>query len=212
MGLFGVAPEVMKPTALSLNILVAGIATFKFLRVGLFSQSTFWPFALGSIPAAFIGGQILLPGHIYKPVVGVVLLYAAISLLRTSSARGSSAIRTVHRGLALTLGVVIGLLSGMTGVGGGIFLSPLLILKGWAEIRQTAGISAAFIFVNSISGLLGHLSSASSLPRAIPLWALAAVAGGIVGAEYGSKRLNTVTLRRFLAVVLIIAALKTIFI
>ncbi len=210
MAIFGVAPAVMKPTALVLNILVATIAFTKFYRVGSFSWSIFWPFAIASIPFSFIGGGITLPGNIYKPIVGAVLLFAAYRLFRTTSST-TTEIKSIPIWAAILSGLGIGLLSGLTGTGGGIFLSPLLLFMGWAETRQTSGVSAAFILVNSIAGLLGHLSSVAFLPATIPIWSIAAVIGGYIGAEFGSKRLGNVTLKRLLAVVLIIAGLKIIF-
>jgi uncharacterized protein len=210
MALFGVAPDVMKPTALVLNILVAAIATIKFYRAGCFSWAMFWPFALGSVPFAFIGGVISLPGYLYRPVVGVVLFYAAYRLLQPNPAESSKQVQSVPIGWALALGVSIGLLSGLTGVGGGIFLSPVLLFMGWAEARQTAGISAPFILLNSIAGLLGHLFNISTLPSAIPIWAVAAIVGGYIGADYGSRRFGNITIKRLLAAVLVIAGLKMI--
>jgi uncharacterized membrane protein YfcA len=212
MALLGIAPDVMKPTALVLNILVATIATIKFYRAGCFSWSIFFPFAIASIPFSFIGGSITLPGYLYKPLVGLVLLYAAYRLFRINSTQATSEIKSVPLWLALVSGAGIGLLSGLTGTGGGIFLSPLLLLMGWAEARQTAGVSAAFILVNSLAGLSGNLASTAYLPSAIPIWAVAAIIGGYVGAEYGSKQIGNITLRRLLAVVLVIAGLKMIFI
>jgi hypothetical protein len=211
MAFFGLAPDVMKPTALVLNILVATITSLKFYRAGCFSWSVFWPFAVASIPFSFIGGAISLPGYLYKPVVGVILFYVAYRFFRADSTRATTEIIPIPLWPALASGVAIGLLSGLTGIGGGIFLSPLLLLMGWAETRQTLGVSAAFILVNSIAGLLGHLSSVASLPAPIPIWAIAAIIGAYVGAEYGSKRLGNITLKRLLAVVLAIAGLKIIF-
>jgi uncharacterized protein len=208
MALFGVAPDVMKPTALVLNILVAAIATIKFYRAGCFSWVIFWPFALGSVPFAFIGGAISLPGYLYKPVVGGVLLYAAYRLLSPNPVKKSEELKSVPIAWALVLGISIGLLSGLTGVGGGIFLSPVLLFMGWAEPRQTAGISAPFILLNSIAGLSGHLFSISTLPSAIPIWAVAAIVGGYIGADYGSRRFGNITIKRLLAAVLVIAGFK----
>ena len=208
MALYGFAPEVMRPTALVLNIVVAAIATFKFYRAGCFSWRVFWPFALASVPFAFIGGGLTLPAGVYKPVVGLVLLFAALRLARAAAKPTRAALRSAPLGAALLSGLVIGLLSGLTGVGGGIFLSPLLLFMNWADTRHTAGISAAFILVNSVAGLLGNFSSVAALPSAWPLWAVAAVAGGWVGADYGSQRVGQAGLRRLLAVVLVIAGLK----
>ena len=210
MALFGIAPEVMKPTALALNILVATIGTFKFYRAGHFSWHVFWPFALGSIPFAFIGGGIALPGYLYKPIVAAVLLYTAYRLFRGQLAQ-EQRIKKAPFWVALAAGMGIGLLAGLTGTGGGVFLSPLLLFMGWAEMRQTAGVSVAFILVNSIAGILGHLSTVAGLPPVIPLWAVAAVVGGYIGAEFGSRRLGNLTLKRLLAVVLVIAGLKMMF-
>ncbi len=213
MALFGLAPATMKPTALCLNVLVASIATFRFWRAGCFSWALFWPFAVASIPLAFIGGAITLPTTIYKQIVGLTLLYAAFRLfLFTQAKADQAATRTVPFALAILLGALIGLLSGLTGVGGGIFLSPLLLLMGWADTRRTAGVSAAFILVNSIAGLLGNFTNLQSLPPAIPYFAVAAVAGGLIGSEFGSRRLGNVTIRRLLAVVLVVAGVKMIFV
>lgn len=210
MGLFGLASSVMKPTALTLNILVALVAMVKFYRAGSFRWELFWPFAIASIPAAFIGGAITLPGRAYLIVVGVVLLIAAIWMFW--SARGPIVVpaRPVPLAAAIGFGLAIGIISGLTGVGGGIFLSPLLLYMGWAETRAAAGVAAPFILVNSIAGLLGHLSTVSDLPASIPLWALAALTGGWIGASYGSKRAPPPTLRRLLALVLVLAGLKLI--
>jgi uncharacterized membrane protein YfcA len=212
MGLFGLAPGVMRPAALTLNILVSAIAAVKFYRAGCFSWPVFWPFALTSVPLAFVGGSLTLPTTIYKQIVGLVLLFAAYRLFRTASAQAVGALRARPLWLALMGGAAIGLLSGLTGVGGGIFLTPLLLLTGWAETRQAAGVSAAFILVNSIAGLLGNWQNAASLPRAIFLWAAAALVGGWVGSTCGSRRLASANLRRLLALVLVIAGLKMIFV
>jgi uncharacterized protein len=207
MALFSLAPEVMKPTALTLNILVSTIGTVKFYRAGYFSWKVFWPFALASVPLAFVGGGIALPGHIYQPIVGLVLLFAAYRLWR-SRHQAMPAVKKLPRWLALVLGAAIGLLSGLVGVGGGIFLSPLLVIAGWANARQASAVAAPFILVNSVSGLLGHVAGVAFLPGALALWAAAAVIGGWVGADYGSRRLAGPRLRQALAVVLVIAGLK----
>jgi uncharacterized membrane protein YfcA len=211
MGLFSLAPDIMKPTALALNILVAGIATFKFYRAGLFSWRLFWPFAVASIPAAFIGGATLLPARAYKILVGVVLLYAAVWMFRSSLRPLSKEAHLPPLWAALAWGAAIGFLSGLTGVGGGIFLSPLLLYMGWAETRATSGIAAPFILANSIAGLLGHFSSVALLPSSIPIWGVAAVIGGWIGASYGSKRAPAPVLRQLLSLVLVVAGVKLIF-
>lgn len=211
MALFGLAPAVMKPTALALNILVAIIATVKFYRAGRFSFELFWPFAVASIPAAFIGGALTLPAKWYDVIVGIALLYAAVWMFRSAKTAAKVLVHPPPIAAALACGLVIGLLSGLTGVGGGIFLSPLILMMGWAETRATSAVAAAFILVNSISGLLGHLSSISHLPASLPIWGAAVVIGGWIGAEYGSKRLATPVLRQLLSLVLVVAGLKMVF-
>ena len=211
MGLFNFAPSVMKPTALALNILVAAVATLKFYRAGLFSWRLFWPFAVVSIPAAFVGGATTLPGRWYRILVGVVLLYAAVWMFRSSRRPLQSAVRPFPLWGAILAGAAIGYLSGLTGVGGGIFLSPLLLYLGWAETRATSGVAAPFILVNSVAGLLGHLSSVVQLPPNIPVWGAAAVIGGWIGASSGSRKAPLPVLRQLLSLVLIVAGGKLIF-
>lgn len=209
MALFGIAPEQMKPAALVLNVFVAAIGSVKYIRAGCFSWPVFWPLALASVPLAFVGGWMTLPATFYKPLVGVVLLYAAWRLWRSAKTE-SNAIVALPRVVQLGAGGLIGFLSGLTGVGGGIFLSPLLLLGRWAHTRQVLGISVAFILVNSIAGLLGLGLHKPVLPEAIGGWTLAAVVGGFIGAELGSRRLPGVTIRRLLALVLVIAGGKMI--
>jgi uncharacterized membrane protein YfcA len=208
MGLFSLSPEVMKPTALALNILVAAVATVKFYRAGLFRWNLFWPFAVVSIPAAFVGGATVLPARWYKVLVGIVLLYAAVWMFRSSLKPSTRQPHSPPIWAALVSGLVIGFLSGLTGVGGGIFLSPLLLYMGWSETRATSAVAAPFILVNSISGLLGHLSSVTRLPPNLPIWAVAVVLGGWIGASYGARRAPTPVLRQLLSAVLIVAGLK----
>jgi uncharacterized membrane protein YfcA len=209
MALMGVSPAVMKPTALAINILVAIIATLKFYRVRAFSWRVFWPIALTSVPCAYVGGLLSLPTHIYKPIVGVILIYAAWYSFRTAS-KSAYVVKLASVPVLLLLGAILGFLSGLTGVGGGIFLSPLLLFFRWAEVKVISGIAAAFILVNSIAGFMGVMSKASVLPNALPLWAVTAVIGGYIGAEYGSRRLGNSTIQKLLALVLVIAGVKMI--
>lgn len=208
MALFAISPAVMKPTALTLNILVAAVASVRFYRADFFSWRVLLPFAATSVPFAFLGGSLSLPGNVYQKVVGVVLLFAAYRLWVHARAQADSEARPAPVPVALLLGAGIGLLSGITGVGGGIFLSPLLLIAGWAETRQTSGVAAAFILVNSAAGLAGHVASVQNIPGEIYLWGAAAVCGGLIGTEMGRRRLATTTLRRVLSVVLVIAGLK----
>ncbi len=208
MALFGLAPDVMKPTALLLNILVASIAAVQFHRAGYFSWNIFWPFAVSSIPFAFIGGALSLPGSFYKQAVGIILLFAAYRLFQNRQSAVTDPVKPVPVLWAVLSGAGIGLLSGAVGVGGGIFLSPLLLFMGWAKTKQTAGVSAAFILVNSIAGIAGHLASVKSLPDAIYPLAFAAILGGIIGSRLGSQGFANSTLYGLLAVVLVIAGIK----
>jgi len=199
---------VMKPTALVLNILVSAIGTVQFARAGRFSWRAFWPFALTAVPLAFVGGAITLPDALYRRVVGVVLVYAALRLWQRAGVKPAAALRPIPRSAALPIGAGMGFLSGLTGVGGGIFLSPVLVLARWADVRTTAAVAAAFILVNSIAGLLGNVTSVRALPPGLPVLALAAMAGGLIGSTLGSRRLPSPTLRRLLAVVMVVAAWK----
>ena len=209
MTLAGLAPEAMKSTALLLNILVALIATVRFYRAGHFSWTLFWPFTVASVPCAFLGGVLVLPSGLYQGLVGIVLIFAAYRLFWYTDQPHAHP-TSVPRGVALFLGAGLGFVSGLTGIGGGIFLSPLLLVMGWAEPRQSASVSAAFILVNSVAGLCGETISVHALPHAAPLWAVAAVIGGFLGSELGARQFAEVTLRRLLAIVLAMAGLKLI--
>ena len=211
MALVGVAPEVMKPTALVLNILVASIVTIRFARAGYVRPLALLPFLVGSVPAAFIGGGLTLPTTLYRPLVGAVLLVAAARFGWTASNAGADFPPRAPWPGAVASGAGIGLLAGLTGTGGGIFLTPLLLAARWAGTRFAAGTSAAFILANSVSGLAGNLASVGSLPPAIPLWLGAAAVGGAIGSQLGSRRMPAPWIRRALAVVLLVAGLKLIF-
>jgi uncharacterized membrane protein YfcA len=172
------------------------------------------PFVIGSIPLAFIGGGLTLATGVYKPLAGLVLLVAAARLGWTAGRAAATEEPSPRVPFlpAVGVGAVIGFLSGLVGTGGGIFLTPLLLFAHWSGARAAAGISAAFILANSISGLLGNVAAVAALPSALPIWLLAVAAGGLVGAEAGARRLGTAGLRRVLAVVLVVAGLKLIFI
>lgn len=208
MALLSVAPESMRPAALTLNVLVSSIALYKFYRVKAFSWTLLLPIIAGSIPLAFVGGLIALPTYIYKPIIGIVLIIAAWQIFTKANYVPRNVKKSPAKRSLMGMGAGLGLLSGLTGVGGGIFLSPILILMNWAETKMISGIAAAFILVNSISGLAGVLTKDYVLPEGLVFWALAAVAGGLIGAEFGSRRLANPAIRQLLALVLVIAGIK----
>jgi uncharacterized membrane protein YfcA len=207
MGIMGLDPAVMKPTALVLNIVVASMTFFRFWRAGYFRWRTVWPFLIGSIPFAFVGGAIQLPTRVYRILVGLVLLVAAYRLVRYKDPPPET-IRPPPVLPAILCGVGLGLLSGLTGTGGGIFLSPVLLLAGWAETRATAGVAAFFILCNSIAGLSGNLASVHRLPPELPWYVASAGIGGALGAYFWSTRFSVLTFRKLLAGVLVVAAFK----
>ena len=214
MAVVGLAPETMRPTALALNILVATIATARYARAGLFDWRTLWPFALASVPAAFLGGTLHLPTNLYRPLVGAILLLAALELARSVRRSVAREADAPHHDVpvvpALCIGTGIGLLSGLTGTGGGIFLSPVLLFLGWAQTRKTSGVSAAFILLNSVAALAGTTFAVSALPPAVPLWLLAATVGALVGTQLGTRLLPVPALRYALSLVLVVAGAKLI--
>ncbi|HAD15166.1 MAG TPA: hypothetical protein DCF33_22300 [Saprospirales bacterium] len=210
MALFGFAPEVMRPTALVLNIFVASIAFLTYFRGGYFSWKLFWPFAIAAIPAAYLGGLLSVPVTIYKQLLGLLLLFPAIRFLWPTETL-QQANRPLFLPAALIIGAAIGLLSGMIGIGGGIILSPLLLLLGWATVKQSAAISALFIVVNSIAGLAGQLRHGVDFTSEMAVMVGIAVLGGLAGSWAGAFKFPQKALKISLAVVLLIAALKLLF-
>lgn len=209
MAFAAVSPAITRPTALALNLFVASIAFVQFYRAGHFDWRVFLPFAVGSIPLAFVGGSIHLPPTVYKIILGVVLILAAIRL--AVNLKSDLEPRQPKIWICLLIGAVLGFVSGLVGVGGGIFLTPILLLMNWTETKKAAGISALFILVNSVSGLLGNYAQVLQLPANVWLWISAAIVGGIFGSTLGSKKFNSLVLRRVLAVGLMIAGAKLIF-
>ena len=209
MALVGTTPEIMRPTALTLNLLVASIVVVRFARAGHLPWRQLVPLVVGSVPAAFIGGLIQLPGELYRPLVAIVLMIGAWRLA-TAHVGGEPLRARVPWPAGVLAGGGIGLLAGLTGTGGGIFLTPLLVFVGWAPTRQAAGLSGAFILANSIAGLAGIVIGGIRLPAELPIWVLAVGAGGLIGSWLGAARFSIFGLRRLLAVVLVVAALKLI--
>jgi uncharacterized membrane protein YfcA len=210
MALFSVAPDVMKPTALLLNLFVSLTAFIQFYRGGHFKWKLFWPFALASIPLAFVGGLVTIDAAIYKKLLGVLLLIPVSRFLFFRNMKVEE-IRPANTGVSLGVGGVIGFLSGLIGIGGGIILSPVLLLLKWADQKQTAAISALFIFVNSLSGLSGQLTKGIHFSADMMLYVAIAFVGGLLGAWFGAIRFNQNVLKYSLALVLLVAAWKLIF-
>lgn len=204
--LLGFASDEVRTTALVLNLIVSGIGTAQFAGAGHFRWQLFLPFAITSVPMAWIGAHLQLDALVYKRLLAVCLLMASARLLGLFRSSGSR--RRLNIVLALLIGAGLGLLSGAIGIGGGILLSPLLLIIGWADAHETAAVSAPFILVNSAAGLMGAWMSAHA-PIEIPWpWVGAAIAGGALGAWLGARRLNAVWLRRALGAVLIFACVK----
>lgn len=212
MGLLSMAPAVMRPTALALNILVASIGTIRFARAGLFRWDAFWPFAVTSVPAAFVAGTLQLPGAVYQALVAVVLAIGGVQLiLRAHAGAVDEAGRDapgVPVGRGLLCGLMIGALAGLTGTGGGIFLTPILLFLGWVATRHAAAVTAPFVLLNSLAGLAGQAVVLERLPTALPLWLAAVAAGALLGTQLGTRWFSVEALRRALGVVLLVAAAK----
>ena len=209
MTFLGFAPGVSKISALSLNIIVSGVAFYHYYKSGYFKMKFFIPFAIGSVPASFIGALIYLNTHTYRIVLGWLLLISAVSLILFVNKK-SAITRIPSVWFSLAIGAAIGLFSGMIGIGGGILLSPLILLCGWADAKETAATSALFIFVNSIAGIISGLSTGIKIPALVLPLLIIAVLGGFTGSYLGSRKLNHTVIRRLLGLVLLIASIKLI--
>ena len=208
MVLLGISPALMKPSALLLNMIVSAIATIQFYKAGYFRKNIFIPFVILSVPFAFIGSRVVLPDHVYKIILGICLLISVIRILMMNYFQTISNKRSLPLVPALIIGAGIGIVSGMIGIGGGILLSPILLIFKWADIRESAAVAAPFIFINSLSGMTGLWSAGISFTHDIVWWVVAASIGGLLGSYSGSKKFNTVVLKYVLSVVMIIAATK----
>lgn len=207
MALFSLQPEALKPTALLLNIVVAGAGTYLYCSAGQFSWRVFWPFVTTSIPMSFLGGTFSLSPELYRPLLGMVLLFAAWRLFARRK-HDDYQVKAPNIQLSMLVGGVLGFASGLIGVGGGIFLSPLMILLRWARVREVSGIAALFILVNSVSGLLGHMSSLHHVPEYAPVLAGVALLGGSLGALCGSRHLPVATILKAMSLMLVMAGGK----
>ncbi len=210
MALYGFAPQEMKPTALMLNLFVSFTSFVQYYRGGYFKLNLFVPVAAASIPLAFIGGMITIEENIYKRMLGVLLLFPVIRFFFFKNTHDSE-LKPHNLPIAVITGAVIGLLSGMIGIGGGIILSPILLLVMWTNQKQTAAISAAFIFVNSIAGLGGMLTRGITFNSNMVMYIVIAFTGGLLGAYMGSKKFNQNVLKYVLATVLLLASYKLLF-
>jgi len=209
MALLEFAPDTIKPTSLLLNIAVAGIASWRYLRAGCFDRNVFWPVALVALPMAFLGGALQLSAHAFKLVAGLFLLASAGLMGWRAIARSTEYhVRHMPRVAGAAAGLPIGLLSGIIGVGGGIFLSPILIAGRWAVLRHVSGIAALFILVNSIAGLLGRSTTELTLDPFLPWWLIAVVVGGLIGSKLGVSSLGTRAILIALCLVLFTAGVK----
>ncbi|MCH4552853.1 sulfite exporter TauE/SafE family protein [Aestuariibaculum lutulentum] len=210
MALFSFAPETMKPTALLLNLFVAGISFYYYYRGGFFNKKLFISFAITSIPLAFLGGTIEIDASIYKKILAVLLVFAILKMLNFFG-KENDTIKDVKLWQGLVVGGIIGFFSGLIGIGGGIILTPIILLLHWGKMKEAAAVSALFIWVNSASGLIGQLSSGITLEKESFILVAIALIGGVLGGYLGSKKINNTALRYILAFVLVIACIKLFF-
>ncbi|MDX1365761.1 sulfite exporter TauE/SafE family protein [Arenibacter latericius] len=211
MSLFSMAPETMKPTALLLNLFVAGTSFFFYYKEGYFNKKLFLYFAISSIPMAYLGGLITVDASLYKIILGILLIFAILKMLNVFG-KENEVIREVKLWQGLLVGGVIGFFSGLIGIGGGIILSPVILLLHWGKMKEAAAVSALFIWVNSAAGLAGQFTNGIVLNKQSILMVALAVIGGFLGSYYGSKKMSNKNVRYMLTVVLIAASVKLIFI
>lgn len=207
MALFGIAPAVMKSSALIMNICVSLISFFHYYKGGHFKWKLFLPFAIASVPASFLGSFVTVDADIYKKILGALLIFPVLRLLGVFG-KENTEVKNINHVVAILLGLSIGFLSGMIGIGGGIILSPIILLFHWANMKETAAVSALFIFVNSISALAGLFTKGISIDTSVYLWIAITLAGGFAGAYFGSMKMKNPLLKKILASVLFLASIK----
>ena len=210
MALCAVPVQEIRPVTLSLNIAVAILGGWNFIRAGHFSMKLFWPLAVASIPLAFLGAYLKLPNHLLHLLLGLVLWGSALRFLIRPNEE--PVFCNPKQSSLLATGGILGFLAGLTGTGGGIFLTPWMIWRKWAPTKTVAAVSVIFILMNSISGLAGYVSSVRSIPKVDGILFAAAVIGGWVGSRWGSRHYSPLWIQRLLALVLLIAGGKLIFI
>jgi uncharacterized membrane protein YfcA len=207
MTLFGLAPAEVRPAALVLNIIVAGLGAIRYLRAGRFDWNVFWPFAIAAIPAAFLAGRIELAPSLYKPLLAAALALAALRYLVWPQTDAAKETHRPQLWVALLAGAALGALAGLTGIGGGVYLSPVMVYAGWSDPKRATGIAALFIVVNSLAGLAGRLSSLASVPAYLPWLIVAVIIGAVAGTSLSLAKLNKRGVLRALGVVLGLAAI-----
>ncbi len=212
LSLLGVSAMLIKPSALLLNVFVAGISFYHYYRSGHFRWKLFYPFAVLSVPMAFAGSFIKLDANLYKQLLGICLIIAVLRIVGVFNRKSESATKQLPLVAGIVIGAALGLFSGMIGIGGGIILSPLILLFNWGNLKESAAVSALFIVVNSFAGLLGFWKQGMAFSPEFLLWLSVAVTGGFLGSYWGSKRAENTVLKHVLAAVLLLAAAKLIFI
>lgn len=210
LGIMGVPISQLKPTALILNVFVSATAFLQYYRNGHFRWSLFWPFALLSVPMAFVGAQIELNPTLYKQILGVCLILAVLRIIGLFGNPKTEDVKKMPLIPAMLIGAGIGFLSGMMGIGGGIILTPVMLVFRWGKLKEIAAVSALFIFVNSISGIVALFIKGFELNLTLALWISVALIGGLIGSYIGSKKLNQLWLKNILAATLVFAAVKLI--
>lgn len=210
MALFSFPPDFMRPTALVLNIFVSSIAFYSFYRGGYFRFKLLLPFIITSLPFAFLGGMLSINPNIYKIILGLFLL-VAVARMFFKPQNNNRETKPINQPLALGIGAILGFLSGLIGIGGGIILSPILILLRWADLKQTAAVSAAFIIINSVSGLLGQSTNSLNLAPQSAIMLVSAILGGITGSYLGSAKASSRFFLMALSSVLVFASIKLLF-
>jgi len=211
MSIFNFAPQHMKTTALLLNLFVAAIAFYHYYKEGFFNKKLFLSFAVASIPAAFLGGTFQIDATLYKKILGVLLVFAILKMFNVFG-KDNHEIKDVKIWQGIFIGAIIGFFSGLIGIGGGIILSPVILLLHWGKMKEAAAVSALFIWVNSAAGLLGQISSGVEIASFSYVLVAFAMLGGFLGSYLGSKKFNNQGLRNLLAFVLILASIKLLFV
>jgi uncharacterized membrane protein YfcA len=209
--LFGLSAPVIKPTALVMNVCIATFASWRFIKNGFFDFKVLLPVAIGAIPFAFLGGYLNAPHHVYKLIVGAILIVSALSLITPKGKQIGLVTKEPDFLVAVVAGAFIGFLAGLTGTGGGIFLSPLILFLGWSDPKKTSGIAATFILLNSAFGLAGNYASIHNLPEQLPMFVLSTMLGAVIGTTLGIKFYSANVIKKVLALVLFIAGLKLLF-